>query len=117
MSAVERLRERLAAGAVVLLDGGTGTELEARGVPMHGEVWSALAAVDHPEILLAVHEDYVRASAEIVIANTFAANRLALEPAGLGERVAEINRARGAGGGGRRGRAPPSGPVLWSRAR
>ena len=93
MSAVERLRERLAAGAVVLLDGGTGTELEARGVPMHGEVWSALAAVDHPDILRAVHEDYIRAGAEIVIANTFAANRLVLEPAGLGGRVAEINRA------------------------
>ena len=93
MSAVERLRERLAAGAVVLLDGGTGTELEARGVPMHGEVWSALAAVDHPEILRAVHEDDIRAGAEIVIANTFAANRLVLEPAGLGGRVAEINRA------------------------
>ena len=39
-----------------------------------------------------MHEDDIRAGAEIVIANTFAANRLALEPAGFGDRVAEINR-------------------------
>jgi S-methylmethionine-dependent homocysteine/selenocysteine methylase len=86
------LRRRLADHEVVLLDGGTGTELEARGVPMDGAVWSALAVLGHPEVVREVHEDYIRAGAEIVIANTFAANRLALEPAGLGDRVAEINR-------------------------
>lgn len=86
------LRRRLEAGEVVLLDGGTGTELEARGVPMDGAVWSALAVLDHGDVVRAVHEDYIRAGAEVVIANTFAANRLALELAGLGERTAEINR-------------------------
>jgi methionine synthase I (cobalamin-dependent) len=33
------------------------------------------------------------AGAEVIIANTFAANRAALEPAGLGSRVAEANRS------------------------
>ena len=31
------LQERLARGDVILLDGAMGTELERRGVPMHGE--------------------------------------------------------------------------------
>jgi S-methylmethionine-dependent homocysteine/selenocysteine methylase len=89
---IEAFRRRLADGEVVLLDGGTGTELEARGVPMDGAVWSGLAVLEHADVVRAVHEDYIRAGAEIIIANTFAANRLALEPAGLGDRVEEINR-------------------------
>jgi len=34
------------------------------------------------------------AGAEVIIANTFAANRAALDPAALGSRVAEANRSR-----------------------
>jgi S-methylmethionine-dependent homocysteine/selenocysteine methylase len=88
---IEEFGRRLAAGEVVLLDGGTGTELEARGVPVRDGVWSSLASLDDADVLRVVHEDYIRAGAEIIIANTFAANRLVLEPAGLGERVADIN--------------------------
>jgi homocysteine S-methyltransferase len=83
---------RIADGEVIVIDGGTGSELEARGVPMHPVAWSALAAADQADVARAVHEDYILAGAEVIIANTFAANRLALEPAGLGERVAELNR-------------------------
>jgi homocysteine S-methyltransferase len=39
-----------------------------------------------------VHEAYIQAGAEVIIANTFAASRAGLEPAGLGGRVAEANR-------------------------
>jgi S-methylmethionine-dependent homocysteine/selenocysteine methylase len=89
---IEEFERRLAGGEVVLLDGGTGTELEARGVPMDGAVWCGLAVLDHADVVRAVHEDYIRAGAEVITANTFPANRLALEPAGFGGRVAEINR-------------------------
>ena len=40
-----------------------------------------------------VHEEYIRAGAEVIIANSYAASRAALKPAGLGGRVAEVNRA------------------------
>jgi hypothetical protein len=40
-----------------------------------------------------VHEQYIRAGAEVIIANTYAASRAALRPAGLGGLVAEANRA------------------------
>jgi S-methylmethionine-dependent homocysteine/selenocysteine methylase len=87
-----RLRERLARGDVVILDGATGTELERRGVPMDGQAWSATANLTHPDVVRGVHEDYIRAGADVIITNTFATARCHLEAAGLGERVAEVNR-------------------------
>ena len=89
---IEEFTRRLAAGEVILIDGGTGTELEARGVPMSGAVWCGVAVLDHQDVVRATHEDYIRAGAEVIIANTFPSNRLALEPAGFGDRVDEINR-------------------------
>jgi homocysteine S-methyltransferase len=86
------LDEKLAAGGMVILDGAMGTELQARGVPMHGQAWSAGALLSNPEVVRATHADYIRAGAEVIIANTFATGRHMLEPAGLGEQVAEINR-------------------------
>jgi S-methylmethionine-dependent homocysteine/selenocysteine methylase len=76
-----------------VLDGGTGSEIQARGVPMDGEAWSALANVTHPGVVRAVHEDYIRAGAQVVIANTFAAGPGALAAAGAGERFEEVNEA------------------------
>jgi methionine synthase I (cobalamin-dependent) len=87
-----RLEERLARGDVLILDGATGTELERRGVPMDGEAWSGTAALTHPDVLRGIHEDYVRAGADVIITNTFGAARCHLEAAGLGDRVAEVNR-------------------------
>lgn len=40
---VEEFERRLAKGEVIVIDGGTGTELEARGVPMNGAVWCGVA--------------------------------------------------------------------------
>lgn len=86
------LDERIRQGEVIILDGATGTELERRGVPMHGKVWCAEATLTHPQELRAVHEDYIRAGADVIIANTFASARHALEPAGLGDDVGPANR-------------------------
>lgn len=92
MSMAQEVERRLAAGEVVVIDGGTGTALQARGVPMDEATWCGRANLDNPEAVQAVHEDYIRAGADVVIANTFATNRAALAPAGLGDRVAEVNR-------------------------
>lgn len=86
------LDQRIQRGEVIILDGATGTELERRGVPMHGKVWCAEATLTHPEVLRAVHQDYIRAGADVIIANTFASARHAMEPAGLGGQVAAANR-------------------------
>jgi S-methylmethionine-dependent homocysteine/selenocysteine methylase len=92
MSAADEIAWRLADGDVVIIDGGTGTQLQAEGVPMDGEAWSGRANLEKPEVVQRVHEAYIRAGAEVIIANTFAASRAALEPAGLGSRVADANR-------------------------
>jgi homocysteine S-methyltransferase len=78
-------------GDPVVSDGGMGTELEKVGVAMHGKVWSAAALLSDPEAVRRVHEDFIRAGAEVIITNTFSAGRHMLEPGGLGEHVATIN--------------------------
>ena len=37
------LDAKLTAGEILIIDGAMGTELEARGVPMHAQAWSAAA--------------------------------------------------------------------------
>jgi S-methylmethionine-dependent homocysteine/selenocysteine methylase len=109
MSVAAEIAERLAEGGVVIIDGGTGSQLQAEGVPMDVEAWSGRANLEQPDVVQRVHEAYIRAGAEVIIANTFAASRAALEPAGLGGRVADANRnavaaalrAREAAAGGR----------------
>jgi S-methylmethionine-dependent homocysteine/selenocysteine methylase len=91
MSVADAVLGRLAQRELVIIDGGTGTQLQAQGVPMDDEIWSGRASLEHPDIVQSVHEAYVRAGAEVIIANTFAANRAALGPGGLGVRVAEAN--------------------------
>ena len=79
------------AGKPVIIDGGMGTQLEKCGVPMDGKVWSGRAVLSHPEVVRRVHEEFVTAGAEVIIANTFAAARHMLEPGGLGDHVRDIN--------------------------
>jgi homocysteine S-methyltransferase len=85
------LEDKLKAGEVIVLDGATGTELQRRGAPMDRVAWCARATMTHGDLLRQVHEDYIRAGADIVTANTFATSRRMLAPAGLGDAVAEIN--------------------------
>jgi len=89
---MQELVERLGRGDVVILDGAMGTELQRRGVPMDRIAWCGTAIASHPQVIRAVHEDFIRAGADILITNTFGAARHVLEPAGLGERTGELNR-------------------------
>lgn len=79
-------------GGIVILDGGTGSELERRGVPMDPEAWCGPATLENVGVLEDIHRDYIAAGADIVTANTFASSRLMLAPAGFSERYEEINR-------------------------
>src|SRR5438132_13891527 len=90
---IEHLNARLASGDVVVIDGATGTELQARGVPMDDAAWCGVANLEHADVVRAVHEDYIRAGAAVVIANTFSTDRNRLAEAGLADRVEEVNRS------------------------
>jgi S-methylmethionine-dependent homocysteine/selenocysteine methylase len=75
-----------------VIDGGTGSELERRGVPLRRhDVWSGLAALEHFDVLREVHRDYIRAGARVITTNTFGTSRFVLEAAGFGDRFREIN--------------------------
>ena len=84
--------ERLANGEIVLLDGAISTELQRRGVPVDRISWFGSANLHHLDEIQALHEDYIRAGADVIIANTHSTNRAGLEPAGLGGQVEELNR-------------------------
>lgn len=82
---------RLAARGTVLLDGATGSNLRAAGMPVGvpAERW----ILDHPGVLLDLQRSYVEAGSRIVMAPTFSANRLSLRNFGLEERLGELNTA------------------------
>lgn len=86
------IESRLKDGNIVLLDGGTGTELEKRGAAMDPEAWCGPATLENAEILRGIHRDYIAAGADIITANTYASSRLMLEQAGYADRFEEINR-------------------------
>ncbi|HEY1804752.1 MAG TPA: bifunctional homocysteine S-methyltransferase/methylenetetrahydrofolate reductase [Terracidiphilus sp.] len=75
----------------VLADGAMGTVLNARGV-FTNRCYDELNLSD-PNLILAVHQEYLLAGAEILETNTFGANRFRLTRHGLGAKVEEINAA------------------------
>lgn len=72
----DMIRNKLAKGEIIILDGGTGTDIQRRGAPMSGDTWCADVNATHLSIVQSVHEDYIRAGADIVTANTFATSAL-----------------------------------------
>jgi methionine synthase I (cobalamin-dependent)/5,10-methylenetetrahydrofolate reductase len=75
----------------VLADGAMGTVLYARGIFIN-RCYDELNLSD-PGLILSIHEEYLKAGAEIVETNTFGANRFRLARHGLAAKVAEINAA------------------------
>jgi S-methylmethionine-dependent homocysteine/selenocysteine methylase len=83
---------KLAKGDIIILDGGTGTDIQSRGVPMAGETWCAEANLTHPAVVRCVHEDYIEAGAEIVTANTYATSPLLFNALGRDDDMIRIDK-------------------------
>jgi methionine synthase I (cobalamin-dependent) len=73
------------------MDGAMGTQLYERGV-LYSACFEELN-VTRPALVAKVHEDYMRAGAQVLETNTFGANALRLEKYGLSGRVQELNAA------------------------
>jgi methionine synthase I (cobalamin-dependent) len=71
---------------VLVCDGAMGTMLYAKGVFIN-KSFDALN-LTQPDLVAEVHQEYVRAGADIVETNTFGANRIKLASFGLGDKVA-----------------------------
>jgi len=85
-------QETLDGGDILLIDGGMGTELQRRGVPMNKVAWSGAAVLTHPDAVRETHQDYICAGASVIITNTFGSTRQMLEPAGFGDKVEAVHR-------------------------
>jgi len=85
------LLEELLARAPLITDGALGTQLQTRGL-VTGECPDAWN-LSRPDRVEEVARAYVEAGSDIILTNTFRANRLALAGYGLADKTEEINRA------------------------
>ena len=88
----DRFLARLATGPL-LADGAMGTLLYSRGIPQRANLDELVAT--RPEIIGAIHREYLEAGAELIETATFGANRIRLAAHGLADRAGALNR-RGA---------------------
>ena len=88
---MQDIAERFSDPRPIILDGATSTELQRMGVPMSADTWSGLAALTHPDVVRELHAEYLRAGAEVITANTYAAAPQHVAAAGFGDRAREIN--------------------------
>lgn len=86
MTFLESLCER-----VIVADGAMGSLLHARGVALDACFESLNAKA--PQLIQAIHLEYLAAGAELIETNTFGANRLKLAAHGLDQDVVQLNRA------------------------
>jgi methionine synthase I (cobalamin-dependent) len=86
----EGILERLAEG-VVLGDGGYLLELEKRGYVQAGP-FTPEVVIEHPEALVQLHREFLRAGAEVLQTMTFYASDDKLATVGMAGKVDEINR-------------------------
>lgn len=70
---------------IILKDGGTGQELIRRSsMPPH-PLWSAKVMMEEPDIVQAVHEDFIRAGARLITLNNYTATPERLVREGVAE--------------------------------
>lgn len=74
---------------VILCDGAMGTLLYSRGVTFEHSFDEF--NLSHPQIVQRVHQDYIKAGAEIIETNTFGGNRFRLATHGLEDKTKQIN--------------------------
>jgi methionine synthase I (cobalamin-dependent) len=84
------LIQNLVEKGTVVTDGAWGTELQARGLALgeFPDTWNLL----HPERVTEVAQAYVRAGSQLILTNTFGANRIRLAGHDLSGQAVEINR-------------------------
>lgn len=82
-------RQALQTGRILISDGATGTNYQARGLErgMPPEQW----LFDEPNQVIRLHREFIAAGANIILTNTFGATPIRLTHAGLQGRVAEVN--------------------------
>lgn len=73
----------------LIFDGAMGTLLYEKGVFLN-TCYDELN-LTNPNLIKEIHQNYVQAGADVILTNTFGANRIKLEKYGLADKVKEIN--------------------------
>src|SRR3954465_15567790 len=84
------LREKLKS-KIMVADGAMGTMLYSKGIFIN-RCFDELN-LSAPQLVKEIHQEYVRAGAEVLEANTFGGNRTRLSAFGFGEKLEAINHA------------------------
>ena len=66
--------------SVLIFDGAMGTMLQNRGLKIGGI--PEMLNLTNPEIIESIHREYLEAGADVILANTFGANRYKAQKAG-----------------------------------
>ncbi len=85
------LIDELLANGPVITDGAWGTQLQSQGLA--GGTCPDQWNLSHPDVVQQVPRAYIEAGSQIVLTNTFRANRVALAGYGLAAQAVDINRA------------------------
>jgi methionine synthase I (cobalamin-dependent)/5,10-methylenetetrahydrofolate reductase len=86
---MRNFRELIESDGIYVFDGAIGTMLYTKGIYINRSYDELNLTA--PDLVREVHEEYVRAGADIIETNTFGATRNKLQPYGLDERLREIN--------------------------
>ena len=86
-------RQLLESNRAHVFDGAMGTMIYSRGVYINRSFDEL--NLSSPDLILAIHREYIRAGAEIIETNTYGANGVKLAGYGFETRVAEAARADG----------------------
>ena len=87
---IDRLKDQLNKGRIIIMDGGTGSEITTRGVKTSLPLWSAQALLTHPKVVKQIHKDYIKAGAQIIITNTFRTTKRTFKKADLENKAQEV---------------------------
>ena len=85
------ITDYLDSGKIVILDGGIGSELQQRGIELDKIAWSSTANISDSSAVREIHQDYIRAGAQVITTNTYSAAKHVLEAAELEARFEDIN--------------------------
>lgn len=80
----------------LLLDGGMGQALRQRGLHQPGSpFWSGRALIDAPDVVAALHGEFINAGADVIITNTYGVVRSFMADVGNEAQFADLNRIAG----------------------
>lgn len=77
--------------SVVLLDGGLGQEIYRRACNVSSPLWSVAVMQEQPEVVMAVHKDFIRAGATTLTLNTYTATPTRLHRQGILDQLTNIH--------------------------